>query len=367
MEKYQAQTIFIDEHLKEHPYVKSILNNLNTIPIQYISSDFDLKSLYSDTKDQITEGKKYLYLTENKGSFVKKCPGTNGFICCNYYVIDLVENCHFECSYCFLQNYLTDKVIKVYVNFEKLFLELDELLSGNQALYRIGTGELSDSLALDNITGISKILIEYIANKKNAILELKTKSNMIEKLMDIDHNGKTVISWSLNPQSIIDSDELKTASLEDRLKAALKCQEKGYQLAFHFDPIIYFKGWEDEYRNLIEMLFSRIDSKKVAWLSLGGFRYNKPMDKTIEERFEFSNIIYNEFFESPDGKMRYFIKIREKMYEKMLSILKENAEDLFVYLCMEGKYMWEKVYGFSPKNDQNLDKLFIKRQNDIAQ
>ncbi len=253
-------------------------------------------------------------------------------------------------------------MIKIYVNVEDMFTELDHLIADSNKFYRIGTGELSDSLALDEATSFSSLLVQYFADKSNVLLELKTKSNAINNLTHLDPQGRTIISWSLNPDNIIHREELKTAKLQDRIESAYQCQEKGYQLAFHFDPIFYYDGWEKDYQDLIDQLFDKIDSRRIAWISLGGFRYNQPFQKVLPERFPESPILYQEFLESPDGKMRYFIKIREQLYQTILAMLKEKDANLFTYLCMEGKHVWNKVYGFTPKNDHNLDRLFRQRQ-----
>ncbi len=365
MEKYRPEAIYIDQEVKEHWLVQKITDYYTGIPATVVSSSKEIEEKYIHSDDPITEGKKHLFLTSNRGSFVKKCPGTNGFICCNYYVIDLIENCPLECSYCFLQNYLSERMIKIYVNVEDMFTELDTLIADPKKFYRIGTGELSDSLALDEVTSFSSLLVQYFADKPNALLELKTKSNAIGNLLSLDPRGQTIISWSLNPDRMIQQEEPKTSRLKDRIGSAFQCQEKGYQLAFHFDPIFYYDDWKKDYQDLIDQLFDTIDSNRIAWISLGGFRYNQPFQRVLPERFPESRILYQEFLESPDGKMRYFIKIREQLYQTILSMLKEKDTKLFTYLCMEGKHVWSKVYGFTPKNDHNLDRLFRQRQSAI--
>jgi hypothetical protein len=49
------------------------------------------------------------------------------------------------------------------------------------------------------------------------------------------------------------------------------------------------------------------------------------------------------------------------MYQKMLGWLREIDPDLFIYLCMESKEVWEKVFGWAPSNSFHLNQLFEKR------
>jgi spore photoproduct lyase len=224
----------------------------------------------------------------------------------------------------------------------------------------LGTGELSDSLALESIYPISQFLVPFFA-EKNAILELKTKSIGVERLLSLDHRGRTVVSWSLNPPQVIEEEERETASLEERIHAAKRCQDAGYPLGFHFDPMIDYEGWEKGYEGLIDSLFRQIDPKRVVWISMGGFRYPAQLKGVVEERFPQTRIFLGELFPGRDGKFRYLKGIRTEMYRKMVKWLKRVSPDLFVYLCMESREVWEEVFGWSPENSQHLNQMFDKR------
>ena len=53
-----------------------------------------------------------------------------------------------ECSYCYLQAYLNLPYMVVYANIEDLLDELGQVFRGNpKSHYRVGSGELADSLA----------------------------------------------------------------------------------------------------------------------------------------------------------------------------------------------------------------------------
>ena len=105
-------------------------------------------------------------------------------VCCNYYVVNLSKNCIYDCSYCFLQDFLENNpLLTVFVNIEDILDELDTVFEANPSrFFRVGTGEAADSLALDNFIPHSKMLIPFFNKKKNAVLELKTKSESVENL-----------------------------------------------------------------------------------------------------------------------------------------------------------------------------------------
>ena len=157
-------------------------------------------------------------------------------------------------------------------------------------------GEFADSLGLDNIFNFSEFIIDEARKYPDFIFELKTKSVNIENLLKIrDVPRNVVISWSMNPDKIAQSEELGAATITERLDAAEKVEAFGYKLAFHFDPIIVYPGFIADYKETIDRIFAKVqDSNKIAWISLGGFRYDKKLKQIIEERFPNSKIIYGE-------------------------------------------------------------------------
>ena len=112
------------------------------------------------------------FLARHLGRFLKGCPGAGAEICCNYFVVNLASNCHLECTYCFLQAYLNNPALVVYTNVDDLLEEVRlKVVSAPDRMFRIGTGEISDSLALDGITRYSRRLVPSFGSLSNVVLE----------------------------------------------------------------------------------------------------------------------------------------------------------------------------------------------------
>jgi spore photoproduct lyase len=362
MARYGVRRIFLDRRVVGDPVSEGILNKSEGIPLFLVNSPQEVTRRLNALEDPLGEGKGSLLITRQKGDFVKGCPGTHHRICCRYQIINLVVNCPIDCSYCILQGYLNNPAVTIYVNIDELYAQVEEKLSSDPGrIFRLGTGELGDSLAFDGITRFSKALVPFFAEKENAIFELKTKTDEIDNLLDLDHRGKTVVSWSMNPEKVIAEEELNASTLEERLIAAEECQHQGYPIGFHFDPLIYYPGWERDYREVIEKIFERIDGKGIIWMSLGGFRFPPHLKPIIGDRFPTSKILWEELFPGNDGKFRYLKSIRVGMYRKMVHWLRDYEPNLFIYLCMESGEVWEKVFGWSPQDKRALDELFSER------
>jgi spore photoproduct lyase len=359
---FQIEKIYLDEKAERDSVSETILKALPNLPIETVQDKRSLIKQVSSLPDPIGIGKKRLLITRFYGRRLKPCPGTSNHICCGYNVINAVTNCPMDCSYCVLQGYLNNPFLTLYTNWDDLLQEISDFLSvDRQSISRLGTGELSDSLALEPIFPFSQFLVPFFAKRRNGVLELKTKSANVDLLLPLDHRGKAIISWSLNPPSVIEREERRTAPLEERIGAARKCQDKGYPLGFHFDPLFSHEGWEREYRETVHQLFKQIDPERVIWVSLGGFRYPPDLKVIAQERFPNTEVFLGELFPGRDAKFRYLREIRTEMYQKMVGWLREVDPNLFVYLCMESREVWEKVYGWAPENSRHLNQMFGER------
>lgn len=328
--------VWIDKAALLYPATYMILERIKGVPHDIVD---DVRSL-KHPKDT-DKAKRQLVLTLNKGVPFKPCQGMcEGVICCGYYTIDLSSGCTCDCSYCILQHYLANNpMTTIYVNVEEILtLAKKEMEAHPLRHYRVGTGELSDSLAFDDITGYSKILVNFFAGQENALFEFKTKTVKIDNLLGLKHRGKTVVAWSLNPQKIMDTEERGAATLVERLSAAKRCVNAGYRVGFHFDPMIHYEGWEADYKDVVDKIFEYVPHSSVAWISLGMLRFPPPLKTIAEQRFPNTKIFCGEFVPA-NGKMRYFRPIREDVYRKMRGWIKEKAPRVEPYLCMETKYV----------------------------
>jgi spore photoproduct lyase len=309
------------------------------------------------------DGKDEFDAIPKKGEAMGTCATFNRkYLCCHVHVLRSVHNCPFECSYCFLQNYLTDGTTKIVDDIDTLMQEVKEKTSKEPwRLFRIGTWELGDSLALEKETGQAAMLIREFAGLENAILELKTKSDCVDSILRLDHNGRTVVSWSLNTDDVIKAEEHRTAPLKNRLDAMQKACNAGYLIALHFDPMIFYKGWEEGYEALVKQVFEAVSPERIAWISVGSLRFNPEMRKKIENNYPGSRLTCAEMVLGDDAKVRYVKPLRVGMYKRLYEELKKYISDEnLVYLCMERWDVWDKVFGYHPDSIGQLDYLFAR-------
>lgn len=308
----------------------------------------EIESLKKNRKDvsaaTYSLRKRNWVVMRQKSAFVQECPCTKDCISCGYFNMNLGFGCPYECSYCYLQGYQNINAILLPFNIEDFFVEFDKKFSNIKRRIRIGSGEFSDSLALDEFTAYSSKLVDFFSEKENVIFEFKTKSANIDSIISLINSENIVVSFSLSPLEISNNEEFLCACLGERIEAMRRLAKKGFKTAFHLDPVVFSKDFKRMYTDLLDQIFSSVIAQSIAWVSLGSFRFARETFKTMEKRFPQSYLLTGELFLDFDGKLRYPFFIRQQMYSFIIDELKKRGlKKEKIYLCMESPYMWNKL------------------------
>jgi spore photoproduct lyase len=236
-----------------------------------------------------------------------------------------------------------------YVNYEQMFREIDEFDQSNKSK-RFGVlnlGELGDPLATDDITLFSRLIIPYVAQKKNTKLLFLTKSANVHNLLDLEHKNRTILSWSVNCDLITEKLEHRTPSLQERIDSAARAQNAGYEIRFRIDPLFWFDGWQDQYEHVIELIATKTSP---ALITLGTYRPSSGLINHIKSRFPKSNLIKLESKLVMDaGKKRFSDERRFALYNGIISMMRDKLGEVPIALCKEPKNIWNDV-GLDLKN-----------------
>lgn len=308
-----------------------------------------------DSANEVEDKKSEIILVNKKDVYAHPCPATKIYRCCNYHTSDVMEGCPFDCSYCILQAYLGHKNIQVSADTTGIINAINQLdNTGNKV--RLGTGELSDSLALDHIFPFTKFIVPVINKKSNILFEFKTKSANISEIINL--NPKNILlSWSLNPEEL-SAEEKGTAKVSARIEAAAICAQAGFKVGFHFDPLIYYDNFKQGYIALIEELISNVPEKSVEYISISTFRAPAPLLEKMRERPSVSRLLKADLHLSPDGKYRYFKPLRMSMLKLVTELFQKHWKSVFLYYCMEHSTVWEKLMNTDPGEREDFEKLF---------
>lgn len=355
--------IYIDQQSLDSDVARRVQLLYPAEIIQIVDAEPVLAPKGQLTAEVFNQSKKTLFLTTYKGHFFKRCPGATQkktLTCCNYHVLNLGSQCNMNCSYCYLQSYLNSPVTKIFTNIDAALAELSEMASEHpEQPFRVGTGEVIDSLSLDEITLYSRQLIEFFKKYPNWILEFKTKSDKVDQFIDLPGAPNIVVSWSINPPAIINSEEHGTARFEERLCAARKCRDQGYKVAFHIDPMIWHPEWKENYTYLAEQIVQNFSAQDIHIISLGSLRFQPEQRHMMRERFGMKSLVNQaEMFQSDGGKMRYNAGLRSEMFYFMKDQFKKLNPKINLFLCMETPETWIQSFDKIPMQMPELKQIF---------
>lgn len=347
MKLFTPSQIYVEKGCEKLPFVTDVLKRFPQIPHESAAHASEVYEKIKSARDPWVVGKKIIFLSKDQGRSLKPFPESEDYFSCDYQSLHLQEGCDMECSYCILQSYLTNPLLMIYANIEEILENLQNFLNRHpKKFFRIGTGHLSDSLSLDHITHTSKILIPFFAKQKNAVLELKTKSNNISNLLKLKPENKVIVSWSINASPIQKEEEHKCAETDERLNAAREIASlPGYRVGFHFDPMIDFEDWEKEYEATVKKIAAAAPTNKIAWISIGSLRMMPDLKKKMQERFPKSKLPYGQWVNGMDGKLRYFKHRRLELYRGLVEMIRRHLPGVTTYLIMESPEVWRRIYG----------------------
>jgi len=193
--------------------------------------------------------------------------------------------------------------------------EIDRFLASNSRCI-LNAGELTDSLAITDSVPIR--LIRRFADQDRKKLLLLTKSVNVRNLLNLGHNGQTIVSFSVNAVEVSKRFEKGAPGLPERLEAAAMCKDAGYPVRIRLDPMIPIDGWQVMYEHAVD----EISILKPERVTLGALRYF-PVAKVFARKLGRDVSVFDYAVERcVDGRRRVPKLLRIEMYRTALKRLK---------------------------------------------
>ena len=259
--------------------------------------------------------------------------------CPNYWHFSVYGFCPYDCQYCYLAGTPGVKfspTVKIFVNIDEILDQIAGIASKLSEPTAFYLGKLQDGLALDPLTGYSRIMIPFFAQQKYARLTLLTKTANVDNLLDLDHQDNTILSWSLNPTEISTAFESNLPLPDERIEAMRRCADADYPIRAVIMPIIPIEGWRDIYACFLENL---LESLPLDRITLGQICSYSGALRLTERKLGKDNPISKmlEKGKSKDGRIRFPIKVRIEAYKYLVETIRNLEPKLKIGLCMEEK------------------------------
>ena len=183
---------------------------------------------------------------------------------------DLAEGCPAHCSYCYLAGSLAGPpIIRAYANLPDILAELPGAvgqgrvtsLSADRAAEGT-TFECScytDPLAIEHLTGgLAACIAHFGAWDAPVQLRFTTKFDAVGPLLDLPHNRRTRIRFSVNAQAA-ERHEGGAPRMAARLAALRAVAGAGYPVGLTVAPILRLPDWAAAYDRLFADVAAALD------------------------------------------------------------------------------------------------------------
>lgn len=302
--------------------------------------------------------KEEVVLQDDGRPIIGRCPVySDKTRCCSLQTLDAVMGCSMGCSYCSIGAFYAQKKNTFHADLAQ---KLKAIKIDPKKRYHIGTGQSSDSLLWGDRHRVLSALYNWAGANPNIALEMKTKTTSISFFKDRPLQPNMLLSWSLSAPSVWRAEEHATASPAQRIDAARQAADLGYLVGFHFHPMFYFKGWEEEYQALAQTIEKLFSPDELFTISMGTLTYSKASLKHLRESLNRQSKVLQIDFEEIAGKFSYPLEIKEKLFSHLASSLPAGfLSQVFHYLCMEAPELWEPCFGFSYKDNTEFEQAML--------
>jgi len=313
------ETIYIEEAILQQPRVLDIVARFpqaRKITCGRYGEVFNPKA----QNFRLQKQQPALILAEKYKNFALPAPLGYGIGATRNYYFSHMLNCLYDCRYCFLQGMYQSANYVLFVNYEDFQQDIRQLCSDSpDEPLHFFSGYDCDSLALEPVTGFAEQFLPFFETIPNAWLELRTKSTQVRSLLNREPLPRCIVAFSLSPDEIAAKVEDKAPSVERRLDALCKLQEQGWQIGLRFDPLIYQSGYREQYRQLFEQVFSRIDLNRLHSVSLGVFRLPENFFKKVHKLYPEEKL-----FAGPLISLQGMVSYKQELEQEMMHYCTEQ-------------------------------------------
>ncbi len=311
--------IYVEEEILNHPRALQIQDRFpgaEVVPCSRYGEIFNRRAQHF----RLQKRRPSLILAKKHRNFVHEAPEGFGIEGTRGYDFSHMHNCIYDCRYCFLQGMYRSAHYVVFVNYEDFQWALEEKIrgAGTETAW-FYSGYECDSLALEPVTRFAASFVPFFARFPQAFLELRTKSTQIKSLLDLEALPNVVVAFSFTPEEIQASVENLTPSVDRRIRAMERLQERGWRLGLRFDPLVYHEDFRAQYRRLYGQVFSAVHPRSLHSVSLGPFRLPPDYFRTVARLYPDDPLLAGPFEE--DGSS---VGYRRDLEEEMMGFCREE-------------------------------------------
>lgn len=294
MKYFVPKRVFFEEDALNYPMGLTLHRQFSEegVPVKMIASHNRVTGIPGENPQQAyREGKQTLVVGVKRDLRFDSCKPSADF------EFSMGTSCPGGCQYCYLQTHLGKKpYVRVYVNIDDILAKIGETIQKNAPeITTFEAASTSDPLAVEHITGSLARAIEYFGRQELGRMRVVTKFANVDSLLQLDHRKHTRFRFSLNTADIVGKYEQNTATVTERIEAAIKIAKAGYPLGFIVAPLFIYPGYQSEYSALFRKLADNFKNIPAdLHFELITHRFTQSAKRIILERFPGTSLDLNE-------------------------------------------------------------------------
>ena len=307
---FRPKAIYIEKDIENYELGRELLEKYKDVPKVEIENHNNIEEMRNKANKEFPKMKGNLIIGTRKTHKYQENHKVS-----DYLVPYTSSGCVAMCMYCYLVcNYNKCAYMRLFVNREYMLEKIIKIANkdfeqkGKEVCFEIGSN--SDLILENTITGNLRWTIENFANTPHGTLTFPTKFDMVDDILDINHNGKIIARMSVNPEEIINKVEFGTSRLKGRIEAINKLAEVGYKIGILIAPVILVDNWKELYSELIKKLNSELSNKvkNNVFFEIIFMTYSFVHTKINEEAFPNAINLFDKNLMTGRGKGKYMYK-----------------------------------------------------------
>ncbi len=327
-------TIYIEEGVADHPRTVEILSRLPEAR-RVVCERYGQVFNPAAQNFRLQKVEPALILAAKHEGLVLEAPAGYAIGADHNFYFSHMLNCPYDCRYCFLQGMYRSANYVLFVNYEDFGAAIDARLAESEGQAFFFSGYDGDSLAFDAFSGFCAHFLPFFAERPGAWLELRTKSARLQPLLEHHALPNVVAAYSFTPAAVHQRLEHSVPSVERRIACLRYLGERGWPLGLRFDPLIWWDGYQEAYRELFESVFSRLDPSWIHSVSLGGFRMPQRFFDRLTRLYPEERLLAGPL-ERRHGMASYRREIEEEMLDFCTAELASFVPSERFFPCVPG-------------------------------
>jgi spore photoproduct lyase len=319
--------IYLESRAKDYAITRKVLNKFtkaSIIEIDHYKNIFD-KNIWNQKL------KNTIILAKQERIPILSTP-SNYWYPGKSFFFKVVMNCMFDCDYCYLKWAFKNSFPVIFVNYEDIQNAITEKIhllrkSGYADTIYFYASNYSDIQWRDELIQFNRSFIPFFEKFDNVIMESRTKSSNIQSLINLDFVPvNTEISFSLNPQNIIDTYEHKTSSLDQRINAINILTAKWFKVWIRFLPLLPIPNYSHLYQDFISSIKQKIDFEKINSIFIWSIIYTKSDYDNLIKKWNFT--FEWKFYQHSD----WFMRVEQSITQEFKNLFTSNFPNKYIYL-----------------------------------